>query len=63
MSSFDVQIHVEEMFDQSYADWLQQQAILESEIDEINAMLSVEHPTDDEINEMAEFFSHRYSNV
>lgn len=60
MSSFDVQVQVEEMSGASYSDWLEYQQFVESEeqaeIDELNRMLAEVVLTEAELDAMAAYY-------
>ena len=60
MSSFNVQVQVEEMSGASYSDWLEHQRFVDSEeqaeIDEINRMLAEAVLTEAELDAMAAYY-------
>jgi hypothetical protein len=60
MSSFDVQVQVEEIYQAAYGDWLEYQQFVESEeqaeIDELNKMLAEVVLTEAELDAMAQYY-------
>jgi hypothetical protein len=60
MSSFDVQVQVEEVYQAGYSDWLEHQWFVDSEeqaeIDEINRMLEEAVLTEAELDVMAAYY-------
>ena len=60
MSSFDVQVQIEEVYQAGYSDWLEHQRFVDSEeqaeIDEINRMLAEAVLTEAELDAMAAYY-------